>query len=172
MRGLAVVGIIALVDEATGYQAERAKEELSRILAHYIAEELRPWLKTFPDPFFEQVYRLQGWEYRPGTAKRTQYVGKLINKYIYGELPPGVLDELRRRNPTTEKGYRRHKHFQFLTADTGHPHLDKQITVVTTLMRIASDRDEFEELFGRAFSKPVQGRLPLVIKVPDAEQVV
>jgi hypothetical protein len=30
---------------------------------------------------------------------------------------------LKLRNPTTERGYRRHKHFQFLTADTGHPHL-------------------------------------------------
>ena len=24
-----------------------------------------PWLKTFPDEFFRQVYRLHNWEYRP-----------------------------------------------------------------------------------------------------------
>lgn len=167
IRGLAEVGIIALVDEATGYQAERAKDELIRILEYYIAPERLPWVKKFPDEFFKQIYRLQGWEYKPGTAKRTPHVGNLINKYIYEQLPPGVLDELRRRNPTTEKGYRRHKHFQFLTADTGQPDLDKQVSSVTTLMRAAADRAQFEELFGRAYEGPAQLRLPLVITVPD-----
>jgi len=57
------------------------------------------------------------WGYRPGYAKRTPYVGKLINKYVYEQLPPGVLPQLRRLNPVTERGFRRHKHFQFLTAD-------------------------------------------------------
>jgi len=112
MRGLARVGIIALVDEATGYQEQRAKDELSKILEAYIVEELRPWIKTFPDEFFKQVYRLHGWPYRPGSAKRPLYVGQLINKYIYEQLPPPVLPELRKLNPVTEAGYRRHKHFQ------------------------------------------------------------
>jgi hypothetical protein len=163
VRGLAKIGIIALVDEATGYQEVRARDELQRILAFYIAAELRPWTKMFPDEFFEQIYRLQEWEYRPGTAKRTPYVGKLINRYIYEQLPPGVLDELRERNPVTETGRRRHKHFQYLTADTGNQHLDRQISTVTTLMRISDDRAHFEELFERAFP-PAQGRLPLRIE--------
>ncbi|MBI3661672.1 MAG: P63C domain-containing protein [Acidobacteria bacterium] len=170
MRGLARVGIIALVDEATGYQDERAKHELSRILEAYIVEELRPWIKTFPDEFFRQIYRLQKWEYKPGHAKRTPYVGKLINKYVYEPLPPGVLEELRNRNPITLKGYRRHKHFQFLTADTGHPHLDRQLAAVTTIMRISDDKDEFEENFAKAFAKTYQHRLPLVVEVDAKRQ--
>ena len=32
MRGLAHIGIIALVDEATGYQRDRASDALSKIL--------------------------------------------------------------------------------------------------------------------------------------------
>lgn len=164
MRGLARVGIIALVDEATGYQETRAKDELHRILEAYIAPELMPWTKMFPDEFFKEIYRLHGWAYKPGSAKRTPQVGKLINKYIYEQLPPGVLAELRRRNPVTERGYRRHKHHQFLTADTGNPQLDKQISTVTTLMRIADDREEFDTLFERAFGK-IEARQPLVIDV-------
>lgn len=171
MRGLARVGIVALVDEATGYQEDRARDELSKILEHYIAAELRPWVRTFPQEFFQQVYRLQGWDFKPGSAKRTPYVGRLINKHIYEPLPPGVLDELRRRNPVTETGYRRHKHFQFLTPDTGSPHLDKQIAMVTMLMRVSQDKDEFEELFNKAFSKPVQQRLPLIVDVPRRQAV-
>lgn len=160
VRGLARVGIVALIDEATGYQEVRARQELQLILEAYIQAELRPWVKTFPDEFFRQIYRLQGWEYRPGTSKRTPHVGKLVNKYIYEQLPDGVLDELRRRNPKTETGHRQHKHFQFLTSSTGHPHLDRQISTVTTLMRIAQDKTEFKELFERAFPPP-QERLPI-----------
>jgi len=170
VRGLARVGIVALVDEATGYQEERAKDELAKILEHYIAAELMPWVKRFPDEFFQHIYRLQGWEYKPGSAKRTPLVGHLINQYVYLQLPPGVLDELRRQNPIVMEGHRRYKHHQFLTPSTGHVHLDKQISIVMTLMRISADKDEFEELFSRAFGKGVQQRLPLVIDVPPGQQ--
>jgi hypothetical protein len=40
VRGFAGVGIIALVDEATGYQQDRARDALSRILEAFIAKEL------------------------------------------------------------------------------------------------------------------------------------
>jgi hypothetical protein len=168
LRGLAVIGIVALVDEATGYQEQRARDELTRILEHYISPQLLPWTKTFPDEFFRQIYRLQGWEYRPGSAKRTPFVGHLINRYIYDQLPQGVVPELRKLNPVVGHGRRRHKHFQFLSADTGNPHLDRQITAVTTLMRASQDKDDFIEHFQRAFSLDVQGRLPLVIDVQSA----
>ena len=80
------------------------------------------------------------------------------------------------RWPTYQEGtslvsasiYRAHKHFQFLTADTGNPQLDRQISTVTTLMRIAADKHEFEDLFERAFAK--QMRLPLVIPVPPDDE--
>jgi hypothetical protein len=168
-RGLMRVGIIALIDEATGYQETRARNELQKILEAYVKAELRPWIKTFPDEFFQEIYRLQGWEYKPGTSKRTPYVGKLVNKYVYEQLPPGVLDKLRDLNPRSKRGYRPHKFHQFLTADTGNPHLDKQISTVTTLMRISKNNAEFQDLFERAFP-PIEPRLPLVIEVaPDGD---
>lgn len=169
--GLARVGIVALVDEATGYQEVRARNELQLILERYVQPEFRRWIKTFPDEFFEQIYRLQGWAFKPGTSKRTPQVGKLVNRYIYEQLPPGVHAELQRVNPRTERGYRRHKHHQFLTADTGNVHLDRQISTVTTLMRIARDKQDFQDMFERAFP-PNQERLPLVIAVttPDPSE--
>ena len=170
MKGLARVGIIALVDEATGYQEQRAKDELARILEAYVQEEYRPWMRTFPEEFFRQIYRIHDWSYKPGNAKRTPFIGHLINKYVYGELPPGVLDELRRLNPVTDHGYRRRKHFQYLTADTGNEHLDRQIMTVITLMRISDTKEELERHFAKAFGKAlpaVQERLPLVIDVKD-----
>lgn len=164
IRGFARVGVIALVDEATGYQEERAKDELAKILEAYVAPELMPWTRKFPPEFFRQVYRIHGWSYQPGSAKRTPYVGKLINKYIYDQLPPGVLEELRRRNPITDNGHRKHKHYRFLTGETGIPHLDKQVAAVTMLMRVSDSTRDFEYNFERAFSGIYQERLPLVIE--------
>jgi hypothetical protein len=171
MRGLAQVGIIALVDEATGYQEQRAKDELSQILAAYISEELRPWIPMFPNEFFKQIYRLHGWAYKEGSVKRPQYIGKLINKWIYQPLPPGVLTALQARNPMTDKGYRKYKHHQFLTIDTGNVHLDKQITSVTVLMRISSDKSEFEEHFAKAFGQPYQLKMPLVVRLESEAEL-
>jgi hypothetical protein len=172
MKGLARVGIIALVDEATGYQEQRAKDELAKILEAYVLEEYRPWTRTFPEEFFRQIYRIHRWPYRPGNAKRTPFIGQLINKYVYGELPPGVLDELRRLNPVTDHGYRKRKHFQHLTADTGNEHLDRQIMTVITLMRVSDTKEELARHFAKAFGKlPIQQRLPLVIDVKDKTEV-
>jgi len=152
VRSFAKVGIIALVDEATGYQFERDRYELEKILEAYIAKELLPWTKRFPDEFYRQLFRLRGWQYSPLSVKRPKDVGKLTNQLIYQKLPKGILKELRKKNPTIEPGYRRHKHHQFLTGDIGNPHLERHIASVTTLMRASASWRNFERLFQRAFS--------------------
>ncbi len=161
IRAFAKVGVIALVDEATGYQKIRARDELHKILSAYIAEELLPWSKQFPDSFYEQLYRVRGWEYKPGSNKRTAYVGKLTNLLIYEQLPPGVLEELKKKNPVDPKTRRRRKtHHQHLTEEVGHPHLQKQLNAVTTLLRATPDSQWgfFHRLFSTAFP-PKQGDL-------------
>ena len=161
-RGLARRGIIALVDDATGYQADRAREELETIIQAYIAPGLMPWTQRFPHEFFCQVYRLYGWEYKRGCIKHPQYVGKFINKYVYDALPPGIADELKRRLPKNEHGNRRAKLWQLLTVDTGSPHLDRQLTATITLMQVSDDKRDFDEKFDRVFGK--QTRLTLVVR--------
>jgi hypothetical protein len=151
VRGFARVGIIALVDEATGFQDDRKKDELAQILQAYINEELRPWVHTFPNEFFKQIYRLNNWPYNPNSSKRNQQVGHWINRYIYNLLPPGVLQELRRRSPKNERGNRPHKLFQVLTADIGNEHLDRLLSTVTTLMRVSDDKRDFKDNIAKAF---------------------
>ncbi|MDB5296426.1 MAG: hypothetical protein JWO31_2409 [Phycisphaerales bacterium] len=172
MRGLARVGIIALVDRATGFTDQQARDDLSKILEAYISPELMPWTRKFPPEFFKQVFKIHGWAYEPKSTKRPQYVGAFINDYVYKRLPDGVLEELRRLNPVTVSGHRRYKHTQFLSADTGNEHLDRQITAVTTIMRLADDKPEFKKLFTKAYPPLVdEVRKPLVIDVakPDKE---
>ncbi len=150
-RALSRVGVIALVDEATGYQEVRDRYELHRILEAYIAKELLPWAKRFPDEFYQELFRLRGWEYSPPSPKRPKLVGKLTNEIVYEKLPKGVLDELRNLNPVVKDGWRRHKHHQFLTEDIGNPHLEKHIVAVMTLMRVAPSWSAFKRLLSRAF---------------------
>ena len=151
MMGFATVGIIALVDEATGYQEERARDALHQILEAYIAKELLPWAKRFPDEFYKEIFRLWEWQYNPDSVKRTPFVGKLTENIVYKRLPPGVLEELKRLNPKNEKGRRKHKHHQILTENIGNPHLEKHIVAVVALMRASKDWKMFEELLQRAF---------------------
>lgn len=149
--GLANVGIVALVDEATGYQEVRDRNELHRILEAYISKELLPWAKRFPDEFYQELFRLRRWEYSPPQPKRPKLVGKLTSEIVYEKLPPGVLQELRNRNPVIKNGWRQHKHHQFLTEDIGHPHLEKHIVALLALMRASPGWATFKRLLGRAF---------------------
>lgn len=73
LRGLAHVGIVALIDEATGYQYDRDRDELHRLLAVYLTEERLAWAKRFPDEFYKQIYRLKEWPWPPNSAQRTPY---------------------------------------------------------------------------------------------------
>lgn len=171
IRSFAKIGIIALIDEATGYQRDRDQDELHRILEAYIAKELLPWTRRFPSEFYKELFRLWGWQYSPLSVARPQYVGKLTNELVYEKLPPGVLEELKRRNPIINKGRRRHKHHQFLTEDIGNPHLERQVASVMTLMRAAPNKPVFERLFRRAFpSTPQQLELPYMEEEDQPQQ--
>lgn len=151
IRSLAKVGITALIDEATGYQDDRDRNELQRILAAYISKEFLPWTRRFPDEFYKEMFRLKGWEYR-GNPKPA-IVGKITNEIVYERLPQGVLEELQNKNPIyNDSGKRKHKHHQFLTSDTGIPHLDKHLVSLITLMRACDTWEEFDRLYRKSFN--------------------
>lgn len=155
VRALAKIGIVALVDEATGYQKYREKDELHRLLSIYLAEERLAWAKRFPDEFYKQIYRLNGWIWPSGKAK-TPYVGKITNDIVYDRLPPGVLEKLRELNPVNEDTKRRRwKHHQFLSSEVGQPDLRDHILQILPLMRISRDWKTFKRHLDIAF--PVIG---------------
>ena len=54
------------------------------------------------------------------------------------------------------KGQRKARHHQYLTEDTGNPHLEKQVAVVTALMRVSPNSRSFKRLFERNF-QPLGG---------------
>lgn len=149
VRGLAWVGIIALVDEATGYQRDRAKDALSKILEKFIAKELQPWVKTFPDEFYNELFRLRGLNYPQDSVKRPQYFGHLTNDIIYKRLAPKVLEEIKKTEPKTASGSRKGTIHQRLTPDLGHPKLREHLASVTTIMALSDDYDDFMKKLDR-----------------------
>lgn len=153
VRGLAHVGIIALVDEVTGYQEFRARNSLEEILDRFISKELRKWAKTFPDEFYEQMFKLRGWSYTPFRVNRPGAVGTYTNNLVYERLAPGVLEELRNITPKDSKGRRKHRYFQRLTEDVGHPRLREHLAAVIALMRANSSWKKFYDQLNRALPK-------------------
>ena len=148
LQSFAQVGIIGIIHEVTGYQEVRERDELNKILEKYISEELRKWTPKFPKEFFDQVFRIYGWEKATGN-NRPQCLGNFINKYIYGKLPDGVLKKLIEKNPVTESGFRKHCHHQYVSEDIGEDNLKKQIVQTITVMKLSDDINDFKKLIGK-----------------------
>ena len=166
IRAFAKVGIIALVDEATGYQQEREKNELEKLLSVYLSEERLKWAKRFPDSFYKEIYRLNKWAWPPvHSSKRPGIIGQYTNDVVYERLPDGVLSKLEELNPIDENSKRRkYKHHQFLSVDIGQPDLQNHLLQVIALMRASMSWKGFLKLLDRALPKknaPIQLELPL-----------
>lgn len=144
VRGFARVGIIALVDEATGYQADRARDALAKILEAFVAQELQPYVQTFPIEFYKELFRLRGLPFSPDSVKRPQYFGVLTNDIVYKRLAPGVANELKRVTPRNEDGRPKAKYFQSLTGNLGYPKLQQHLGKVIATMSFSSDYEDFK----------------------------
>jgi hypothetical protein len=139
LRGLASTGIIALVDEATGYQADRGRDALAKILERFIAKELSKWVRTFPPDFYKEIFRLNDWPYTPDSVKRPGVIAHYTKDVVYARLAPGVLEELKRVTPKNDAGRPKAKLFQSLTEDLGHPRLREHLSAVVALMKISKN---------------------------------
>ncbi len=168
IRGLAQVGIIALVDEATGYQRDRAKDALQQILEKFIAKELRPWIKTFPEEFYENLYRLRGLQYPKDTVKKPSYFGHITNNIVYDRLAPAVLEELKKITPRNSEGRHKQQLHRRLSGDVGHPKLREHLASVITLMKICDSYPAFEAFLDKTHPK-FNETLPLpLIDIPQS----
>ena len=143
MRAFARVGIVALIDEATGYQDVRAKDALARILEKFIAKELQPWVRTFDEEFYMHMFNLRKLDYKKDTPKRPQYFGNLTNDIVYRRLAPGVLEELKKTIPRNANGRAKGALHRKLTPDYGHPRLREHMEKLKIIMKLSRDWHHF-----------------------------
>lgn len=156
VRSCAKVGIIALVDEATGYQKVREKRALQVKLQAFIAEEMQEWARLFPDEFWYELARLEGIRYSP--RNRPLRWGKYVMAFVYDAVDSDVGAELRRINPNPQH---RKNHHQWLQ-QFGREKVNNQIQQVIAVMRLCDDMDDFRKKFARVFQKsPLQLELTI-----------
>lgn len=142
VRSLAKVGIVALVDEATGYEKDKAKNELAKILEAFVAKELQPWLKTFPEDFYKHIFRIYNIPYPPEKVNfRPSFIGGLTNDVVYARLAPELLPELKKEASKLKRKARLH---QLLTLDVGHPKLREHLASLITLLKLSNSPTDFK----------------------------
>lgn len=153
IRALAEVGIVALVDEATGFQEVRQRHALQEILDAFLLKELAAWAKRFPDDFYQQIYRLRGWEWRGRKFNPPQAVAGYTNDFVYERLAPGIREELETRMPRDDTGRKKGRLHQLLTEDIGHPALAQHLHAVITLMKASKNWNQFKLMLNTALPK-------------------
>jgi hypothetical protein len=147
MRACAKVGIIALIDEATGYQKVRAEKALQLKLQAFIADDLQEWARKFPPEFWFELARLEGITYSP--LSRPLRWGKYFMAFVYDAIDKDVGKRLRAKNPNPQKG---RNHHQWLK-EFGKEKLNAQIASVVTIMKLCNNMEEFRTKFDRVFKK-------------------
>jgi len=154
---LSEIGIVALVDEATGFQYSRKYDALRLLLEQYINDGIQKWVRRFPDKFFEELDKIYD---NPKTTSRTrpQYYGKFINTYIYNPIEKGYLKEKLDELNITPEGKRKARFHQWLT-EFGANQLTIQIGRVMALLEISPNLSNFKDNIRRQQGLSIQPSL-------------
>jgi hypothetical protein len=146
-RACAKVGIIALIDEATGYQQFRKKQELQLKLQAFIAEDMQEWARMFQDEFWFELARLESVHY--SARSRPLRWGKYIMAFVYDAIDGDVSKELRKKNPDP---HFKQNHHHWLK-EFGRQKVHDQIERVITIMKLCDSMDDFRAKFTKVFKK-------------------
>jgi hypothetical protein len=151
IRATAKTGIIALIDEATGFQKVREKNALQLKLQAFIADDIQEWARMFPHEFWIELARLEGVHYSP--RHRPLRWGRYIMMFVYDAIDPAIGNWLRENNPDP---HYKENHHQWLKK-FGRDQVDKQITKVVTIMQLCRDMTDFRAKFAHVFkNSPLQ----------------
>jgi hypothetical protein len=150
IRGLGT-GIIALVDEATGYQKIRAEHELEEKISLNFTEEMRKWEKTFPDELWDEFARLTGFVGERGTWP--QCWAGYVNSFIYEAMDPDLYAWLKANDAPSTPGHRYHQRFN---EQVGLPRLHAHMWLVIGIARMCSSIAELREAITQRFGVTAQ----------------
>lgn len=163
----AKLGLVAMIDEATGYQYIRAEDALQFKLRLYLEDEMRKWESTFPDELWREFGRLTHWK---GTiTQRPKYWGKLVMELVYEYLDPDVAKWLKEHNPHPQKGQ---NHHQWLSSQYGLKKLTEHMWMLIGLAKSCETMPELKlkmaQIYGR---QPIQLILYLPPLSPHARDI-
>ena len=148
LSACAKTGLIALIDEATGYQYDREEDALQVKIRAFISEELRAWEKTFPDELWEEFGRLTHWQ--GPLQQRPKYWGKLVLELIYDAMDPDVTNYLKENKPKPRHGMNYH---QWLSEDLGVRALTTHLNQVIGIAKTCSTMEELRHKVSLYYGK-------------------
>lgn len=150
-RACAKVGILALIDEATGYGPFKRKQEYQLKLQAFIADDLQEWARMFPQEFWFELARLEGVHYSP--RSRPLRWGRYIMAFVYDTVDKDVGNRLREINPDP---HFKQNHHQWLK-EFGRQRVNDHLQRVIAVMKLCEDMEDFKKKFARVFQKtPLQ----------------
>lgn len=161
LAACAKVGLIALIDEATGYQYDRAEDALRFKLRVFLEDEMRKWEKTFPDQLWTEFGRLTNWK---GSvhSQRPRYFGKLVMELVYDYLDKDVADWLRDNAPEPRRGQNYH---QWLSSQYGLKKLTEHIWMLIGMAAACQTLPELRQRMAERFGRQ-QVQFTLFINPP------
>jgi hypothetical protein len=148
LGAFAKVGIDAAIDEATGYQYERADDAIRVKLKLYLEDEMRPWETTFPDELWVQFGRLTRW--KGAIHSRPKYWGHLVNELVYQYLDADVYQWLKKNAPPPRKGQNYH---QWLSSHYGLKKLIEHIWMLIGIATVCHDMRELRQRMAEKFGR-------------------
>lgn len=153
------IGLIALIDEVTGYQYEREEDALQFKLKLFLEDEMRPWEKTFPDELWLEFGRLTNWN--GSIHQRPKYWGKLVMELIYGYLDKDVAEWLKTNAPKPRGGQNYHR---WLSSQYGLKKLIEHIWMVIGMAKACLTMSELRERMALQFGR---GMVQLSLFLPN-----
>lgn len=158
------VGLIALIDEATGYQYVREEDALQFKLKLYLEEEMRPWEKTFPDELWMEFGRLTNW--KGPINQRPKYWGKLVIELVYEYLDPDVSEWLKSNAPKPIGNMSYHR---WLTSQYGLKRLTEHIWMLIGISKTCYNMPELREKMAIQFGRQYV-QLNMFLPLPSKTQ--
>ena len=133
-RRFAEFGVRDWIQGITGWNSKEADFHIT----DFVMDTPAVWgreTKAFPSEFYEQIYRLRGWDYHdPNRKGHPGCVGSDTNKLIYDKFPQGVAGSLSEKYAKVNK---RRRKYEFLTLEEGRNHLEKHMVAVLITMRLS-----------------------------------
>lgn len=158
MRASAKLGIVALVDDATGFIADKRRQQYKELFKEFIREEANEYQGEFPDQLFDVMYRIYGLPRKADAKNHPRFFAKFIRKYIYEPLANSngaILEMLDEKNPVVYScGGRRYKMFQFLSEVVGISSLRAHLWQIIGIGNASRNKVQFEKNFANAFPGP------------------
>ncbi len=121
-----------------------------------ISNSLRNYKPKFRLEYYEEIFRLNGWNIEDAKKYyKPKEVALYTNEIIYGRFPKEVLPVIQWKNPFINFTQRANKNFQWLTED-GEIKLLNFIDDSVRVMKTSSEWHEFKVKYANEFGLPFQ----------------